>query len=210
MRNAYLLTTNPNQERTKFSKTLLEDIGFNVILFMAIKHKDKVISNKISMQAIYKKIINDNSSEWSYVFEDDINILKKINIKEIIEYEKISNKIIYLGVCRTKDWLKKKLINTEKKIAGELVYKTFGLTRGLHAIGLSRIGCKELLIFSQKEEYKDHRYMDVILCNFTENNPATIVGYNLIAYCPSGGWRGVFFQDQRKFPSTIKGKEFSK
>ena len=78
-RNAYLLTVNEKSARTIFSKKILLDIGFNVIIFKAIPNKDKVLSNKISMQEIYKKIINSNQ-KWNYVFEDDINIRERIKL----------------------------------------------------------------------------------------------------------------------------------
>lgn len=130
-RNAYLLTTNPLSERTVFSKTILENIGFNVILFQAIKHHDNVISNKLSMNTIYNIIYNDRSNTWSYVFEDDINILEPISLNEIIEYEGISNNIMYLGLCRYGD--DSKLLKTKHKINNNIVYKTLGNTRGLHA-----------------------------------------------------------------------------
>ena len=194
-RNAYLLTTNPNSERTVFSRKILEKVGFNVIIFKALPHSCNVTSNKISMQAIYEIICNDNSYEWNYVFEDDIDLLEPITLSEIIEYEKISNKVIYLGLCR---YGVDKIINTGNIINRHIVYKTFGNTRGLHAIGLSRTGCKELLEFSKTSK---HKYMDCILENFIELNPANIIKYHLQSYIY--GHRGIFFQNRRKFPSTI-------
>ena len=193
-RNAYLLTTNPKSERTIFSKNLLGKIGFNVIIFLAIKHHCKVTSNKISMKAIYKTICNDNTCEWNYVFEDDIDLLDKISLSEIIEYEKISDKIIYLGLCSNDPML----IKTKYTINKYPVYKTFGNTHGLHAIGLSRSGCKELLDFSTTN---DHKYMDCILGKFIKNNHANIIRYDLESYI--SGHRGIFFQNRRKFPTTI-------
>ena len=95
-RKAYLLTINEKSPRTIFSKKILQDIGFDVIIFKAIPNKDKVISNKISMQEIYKKIIN-SEHKWNYVFEDDINIRERISLDHIIEYENISEKVMYLG-----------------------------------------------------------------------------------------------------------------
>ena len=196
-RNAYLLSTNFESERTIYSKNLLEKIGFNVILFKAIKHNCKITSNKISMQAIYETICNDKTSDWNYVFEDDINILSDISLSEIIEYEKISDKIIYLGLCRFGS--DKFLIKTKNTINKHPIYKIFGNSRGLHAIALSKIGFKELLEFSKKNKNK---LMDIILCEFTKNNPATIIRYDLESYIP--GHRGIFYQDRKKFPTTIQ------
>ena len=104
------------------------------------------------MQGIYKTICNDKTSNWNYVFEDDIDLLDKILLSEIIEYEKISDKIIYLGLCRYGS--DNMLIKTKCTINKHPIYKTFGNTRGLHAIGLSSIGCKELLNFSINNDDK--------------------------------------------------------
>ena len=99
-RNAYLLTTNFNSPRAIFSKELLQKIGFNVITFLAIQHDDPIMSHKLSMVQIYN-IIENSTDEWSYIFEDDINILETITLDEIIEYEKISiNNFFYLGICK--------------------------------------------------------------------------------------------------------------
>ena len=84
-RNAYLLTCNPNSNRAIFSKNILEEIGFNVIFFQAIPHRIPLLSHKQSMIAIYNIIANDSSSEWSYVFEDDINKLEEIKLDELIQ-----------------------------------------------------------------------------------------------------------------------------
>ena len=58
-RNAYILTTNPQSDRTVFSVKILKDVGFNVHLIQHIHHTNPVISNRISMQYIYDIIQND-------------------------------------------------------------------------------------------------------------------------------------------------------
>jgi hypothetical protein len=68
-RNAYLLTCNTNSPRAIFSKKILENIGFNVNLITCIPNDNKVLSNKISMQYIYKLIIN-SKDDYSYIFEN--------------------------------------------------------------------------------------------------------------------------------------------
>ena len=151
------------------------------------------------MQHIYKKICRDKTKKWNYVFEDDINLLKKIKLSEIVKYEKISDNVIYLGLCTSKRRHNKKYhIKTKHKINNHPVYKTNGFTRGLHAIGLSHNGCKKLLQFSMKSR---HNYMDCILEEFTKKNPAIVIRYDLQSYLL--GHRGIFFQDRRKFPSKI-------
>ena len=202
IRNAYLLTCNKVSDRTKHCIKILEKVGFNVIIFLAIKHEDKVISNKISMLEIYKKIKDDEKNNWAYVFEDDINLLEKITIDEIIEYENISKNIFYLGLCRMLGKDNKFLRKTNFIIKGHNVYETLGYTRGLHALGLSREGASKLIEFSKKFKNKGNfRYMDVIVEEFTKIYPVNVVRYDLESYIK--GHRGIFFQDRKKFPSTI-------
>jgi len=194
MRKAYLLSVDFESPRTIFSKNLLEKIGFNVILFQAIKNTDKVISNKLSLLAIYK-IISDDNEDWSYIFEDDINILSPICISDIIEYENISESFFYLGCCVYNYY---KILKTEQIINNYNVYKTsFGI-RGHHAIGVSKKGALEIINFSQK--FDTQKYMDVILENFARFHPANILRFDL----DNGiGHRGLFFQDRKQFPSLI-------
>jgi len=195
-RKAYLLTINEKSPRTIFSKKILQDIGFDVIIFKAIPNKDKVISNKISMQEIYKKIIN-SEHKWNYVFEDDINIRERISLDHIIEYENISEKVMYLGFLSLHHG--NYHYNINKKIKGNDVYKSKGKTRGLHAVGITRKGAKELLKFSKEYNGEMNRYMDVILEKYTENNHATLVYNNKY----DKYHRGLFYQDRSKFPSII-------
>jgi len=182
-------------KRTLFSEQVLINIGFTVILVQHIPHTDNVISNKISMQSIYKRIAEGNE-EYAYVFEDDINILEPIQIEEIIEYEKISDMFFYLGLCKYSQHNGFFLSNNY--IRNKIVGVVSGCVRGLHAIGLSKKGAKELLKFS---EISENRYMDMILEEFTLRYPANIVRYDLESYIH--GHRGIIFQDRNRFPSEI-------
>ena len=193
VRTAYILTCDETSERSTCSKNVLEKVGFNIQTFTCIKHRNKVLSNKISMQKIYE-IIANGEDEWVYVFEDDINILEDIKIDELIEYEKISDKFFYLGTCGYVNNCKK----SEIKIRGNEVVKVIGDVRGLHAIGLSKNGAKELLEYSEKSS---EIYMDMILEEFARLNHPNIVRYDLESYI--SGHRGIFFQDRNKFPSSI-------
>lgn len=192
-RFGYILTLNPESERSKFSKKILENIGFDVIFIKAIPNNDNVLSNKLSMQYIYNLII-DSDNDYSYVFEDDINVIEQISLNEIIEYEKISEMFFYLGLCEYDSNVE----NTGYKIKDKDVYKKSGFCRGLHAIGLSKNGAKQLLNFSNNTT---ERYMDVILENFSKIYPANVVRYDLESYI--NGHKGIVFQDRNKFPSEI-------
>ena len=194
VRTAYILTCDETNDRSIFSKNVLENIGFNIIFFNCIKNENKVLSNKISMQKIYE-IIANGEEEWVYVFEDDINILEDIKIDELIEYENISDKFFYLGTC---GFVNNYKIYNDTKIRGNEVVKVKGMVRGLHAIGLSKNGAKELLEYSQKSS---KIYMDMILEEFAQLNNPNMVRYDLESYI--SGHRGIFFQDRNKFPTSI-------
>lgn len=193
-RKCFVLTCDENSQRTKFSKSLLEKIGFQVNLFIAVPNRDKVLSNKISMMHIYN-IISHGEDEWVYIFEDDINILEAVTIDEIIKYEDISSRFFYLGVCKYGSINPK--THTEK-INDKFVAIVDGSIRGLHAIGISKKGADELFHFARMTK---ERYMDVCLEQFAEKYPANVMRYDLESYIK--GHRGIFYQDRRKFPSII-------
>jgi hypothetical protein len=198
-RIGYLLTTNEESARYIFSKNLLEKIGFTVHCVKSIPHENKMLSNKLSMQYIYDKIQNSEEGFY-YVFEDDINILDNITLDEIIEYEKISKKFFYLGICEYGGYL---AFKSDIKIYGHDVYYKQGYAYGLHAIGINNVGAKELLEFSKKEEFNELYLMDVILNKFCAfYNPAYVVRYDL-EYSEATGHKGIMFQDRKTFPSMI-------
>ena len=196
MRTAYLLTTNKFSPRAQFSKKILETIGFTVKFFIAIPNNDKVLSNKLSMMNIYNIIVNENEN-WGYVFEDDINVVEPIFLDEIVQYEKISHPFFYLGCCMMNDG--ETLKSTGLTINNHQVTNICGGVRGLHGIGISKEGAKELLVFAYNSR---ERYMDCILEKFAEIHPANIVRYDLISP-QEKGHRGILFQDRHQFPSTI-------
>ena len=195
-RTAYILTANKSSKRTVFSKSLLEKIGFSVVLVQHIPHEDKVLSNKISMQHIYELIIN-GKDDYAYVFEDDINLIEPININEIIQYEQISNMFFYLGAC-TYGSNREQTTKHNAVINNHPVYTMSGHVRCLHAVGFSKNGAKTFLNFSKVSK---ERYMDMILEQFSLKYPANIIRYDLESYIH--GHRGILFQDRNKFPTTI-------
>jgi len=194
-RNAYLLTCDENSERTIFSKNILEQIGYNVILFRAIPHENPLLSHKQSMMEIYNIIADNENNEWSYVFEDDINILCDIKLDEIIKYEEISTHFFYLGICKYGD---NTIRETNYFINNHRVYSVSNCVRGLHAVAFSRQGAKEFINFMNNFKIE---YIDMILELYTIKHPANVVRIDLQSYIR--GHLGVFFQDRKKFESII-------
>ncbi len=194
-RKAYVLTCDVSSERALFSKSVLDKIGFDVVLFPAIHDPNKVVSNKKSMMAIYD-IIAKGDDEWGYVFEDDINLIQDITLGEIVEYEKISSMFFYLGVC---DYGAKKTNVCDVKINDHFVTIVAGQVRGLHAIGLSKRGAGELLGFIHNNWHI--AFMDLCLEEFSKVHPANVVRFDLESYLTDH--RGIIYQDRIRFPSTI-------
>jgi hypothetical protein len=148
------------------------------------------------MMSIYE-IVAKGSDEWVYIFEDDVNVLQEIRLHEIIEYEKISRMFFYLGTCIPYPENSREL--NHKKINNQDVTVVSGNVRGLHSIGLSKEGAKELLLFCK--DFENWEYMDMVLENFSEKYPANVIRYDLESYIY--GHRGIFFQDRDRFPSSI-------
>jgi len=194
-RKCYLLTCDESSSRTQFSKNILEKVGFSVEMFLAIPHKNKVISNKNSMMEIYSRISHGND-EWVYVFEDDVNLLEDITLEEIIKYESISSIFFYLGLCV---YDSNNFTTNDIKISNNSVTIVKGGIRGLHAIGLSKKGAHELLHYSCAS---NEIFMDVCLENFSLTYPANVVRYDLVSHLDDSH-RGVFFQDRKQFPTTM-------
>jgi hypothetical protein len=194
-RTAYLLTVDPRCERALFSKQVLKTIGFRVHFVQALPKADPVVSNKLSLIEIYK-LVATSAEEYSYVFEDDINVLEPITLDEIVQYEKISEMFFYLGVCEPRC---PAVHPNGVRINNHDVYTKSGANRGCHAFGLSKKGARALLAFS-----RHHRHIqpsDIILEMFSTVYPANVVRYDLESYIP--GHKGVIFQDRRRFPSTL-------
>ena len=196
MRKAYVLTTNKLSDRTIFSRNVLEQIGFIVVLIQHIPHENNVLSNKISMQHIYEMIVT-GEDDYAYVFEDDINVLEPIDITEIIQYEKISRLFFYLRACTYGNNLNK-ATKHNTTINSHNVFTMSGYVRGLHAVGFSKAGAAIVLEISKSIK---EPYMDVILEQITYTYPSNIVRYDLESYIR--GHRGIIFQDRKRFPTTI-------
>ena len=201
-RFAYVLTLNTESDRAKSCEELLRKIGFIVTFVDVIPHTDPVISNKRSMEHIYEMVrdLSQSDQEFSYIFEDDIATHTDIKLSEIIKYERLSDMFFYLGICVPLDLLRSNQ-RTGNSILGYPVQTISGNVRGLHAVAISKIGATELLEFAKTSS---HNYMDMVLNDFSLVYPANVVRYDLESYIP--GHRGMFFQDRKKYPSSIPDK----
>lgn len=199
-KKAFLLTCNENSERGVFSKNLLEKIGFDVIIQKAILHEDPVISNKISLAEIYRKIANMNE-KWVYIFEDDINILEMFDINELDEYEKISKDFYYLGCCCNVPVFHNL---TDIVINNHNVVMVKGGVRGTHAYGVSKEGAVKL--YNYVLLLDAIKPADIFLDTYTYFHPTYVYRYDLESYIP--GHRGIFFQDRKKFNSQLSDTNY--
>jgi len=197
-RRAILLTCNVDSKRAQFSRQVLERIGFIVEPFVAIPHEVPLKSHKQSMMQIYERIATELQEDWVYVFEDDINILADISLDEIVQYEAISSRFFYLGICELRPG--RAGIRSSIQINNHPVVGVKGGIRGLHAIALNCAGAAELLEWCRQRP--EELYIDVILEQFSIKYPSIVVRYDLESYIR--GHRGVFFQDRRRFPTTLE------
>ena len=197
-RNAYVLTVDENSERATLAKSVLERIGFNVILFEAIKDEFPMKSHRKSMYAIYEKIIEEEKNKYCYVFEDDINITKEVDLKYLTEYETTGEDIYYLGFCYNKG----KIIKQETKIHDEHLCRIRGGVRGIHSLCMTKRGAEILKGLYDSNPKMNH--MDVLLEGYTKTNPLIIIGRNLRSPCHSGHF-GIFYQDRKRFKSELDG-----
>jgi len=196
-RNAYILTLDKKSERAIFSKNILENIGFDVIIFEAIKDTKPMVSHKKSMRAIYEKIIKEENNKYCYVFEDDINTLLNIDLNYIINYEKLNEDIYYLGGCYNKG----ELIKQEIKINDYFLHKTKGGIRGIHSLCITKKGADILKGLSDNNLNELHT--DRLLENYTLTNPLYIIREDLKSPCHPGHF-GIFYQDRKRFKSTLE------
>lgn len=195
-RDAYVLTTDKTSDRAIFSKNLLEKIGFNVILFEAIKDEYPMVSHRKSMYAIYEKILETGKEGYYYVFEDDINTLLDVDLEYIINYEKLNQDILYLGCCYNGG----EIIKTDKIVNEKKMSKIKGGIRGIHSLAMNKKGVKLL-----KKLYDDNPkslHMDVLLEKYSLENPLYLAREDLISPC-CNSHLGIFYQDRDKFKSQL-------
>jgi hypothetical protein len=197
-RTAHILTCNRRSERAIFSKEILQKIGFSVNFIDCINEgknkEEKILSNRLSMTHIFE-LVKNSENNYSYIFEDDLNLVEEIKLPEIIQYESISSMFFYLGACSINYSSVK---DTGIKINNHCVYSVNGNFCCLHAIGLSKDGAKKLLKFSENK----YIAMDLILSDFQRKYPANIVRFDLTSPL-NKDHRGIIYQDRSKFPTTI-------
>lgn len=194
-RRAYVLVVDEASPRAVFTRRILTDIGFDVSMVRCTPDADKVLSNRLSMQQIYRTIL-ESADDWAYVFEDDINTLATIRLDEIVEYEAISAKYFYLGVCLDTD--SRIFRRNGKSVRGHNVVAVSNCA-GLHAIGICKEGATALLKASSAAGSSP--YMDRVLGQYSIKHSANVVRFDLKSRC--FGHRGVLFQDRDAFPSLI-------
>jgi hypothetical protein len=203
MRDAYILTAGNNPKRAERSEKILKDIGFETKIIQAIPANspicggNKVKSNYLSFKTILEQAVLA-SEDWFYFFEDDIALVEEISLSEIIQYEKISSELFYLGCCLPTG---AKGIPTEHIINSHIVYELEGAHCCLHALAFSKKGAKNLLeILSLKN--KQSKYADRVVGEFAQTQKVFCVRYDLKSPQCSGH-RGILFQDRQTFKSEI-------
>jgi hypothetical protein len=195
---AYLLTTDANSSRTKHSQNVLTVAGFDVVLSLCEMVKDvrpaKVWSNKNTFIRIIKNYIDSNSTDWLYVFEDDIETQTSATIEDIKQNISASTLFTYLGICGPKT-----TPNGNK------------CGRCAHAMGFSYAGARDILLFNYGSKRKtiqgnipiDEPFFDVVVeawC-FLKG------GFSVVHFEQESpqdkGHNGLFFQNRQKFTSII-------
>ena len=196
MLNAYVLTKDLNSHRAKFSKNILQKIGFNVIFFKAIKDRKPMISHRKSMYAIYEKILKEEENDYCCIFEDDINTDLNIKLEYIKNYEKLKEDIIYLGFS---DY-KAQYLETDNIINDKKLKKVRGGIRCIHSLMVSKKGVEILKNLYDVNPKQLH--MDVLLENYTLTKPLYVIREDIVSPCENKHY-GIFFQDRRIFKSQL-------
>jgi len=208
-RIAYLITVDPQSNRTQKSQNILSDAGFDVHLELSQRMEsqfDKVLSNKNAQLSIYRRIIADKSRPWGYIFEDDLSLACKSQAvvteedcdpidfsveHDILGEDGIERKhdlYVYLGVCGG-------IRQREELYCG----------RCAHAYGLSREGAEKLIKFDKYflVHPEGTHYMDVVMDNFCRKEGGFPVSYANYTSPQVSEHFGAFFQDRLSFPTLI-------
>ena len=197
-RIAYLLTANVSSERTRHSMKTLEIAGFSVVLSLCevvrAVESGMVWSNKDTFIRIIKHYIQNNSTEWLYLFEDDIDVLTNTSIHDIEQNISESTLFTYLGIC-----------------APQTTPSGGRCGRCAHAMGFSYAGAREVLLFNTMNKHKlctgniplDEPYFDVVVEGWCLLKGGFSVAHLELESPQDHRHNGLFFQDRGKFKSII-------
>jgi hypothetical protein len=206
MRNAYLLTTYKYQTKLNQATNVLNSVGFNLNIVEAIDKKqcknNPVFSHAQSFISILKKGVQE-AEDWFYFFEDDIALIEPIELTEIIEYEKISDKMLYLGCSLGSGKhvynIKPEGVVSGIKIRERDVYRVVGDIRCTHALGFSKTGATFLLdcIYNNIDKCQENYAADLNLSQLiqTEKLKSFCVRFDLVSP-QNKGHKGIFYQDR--------------
>jgi hypothetical protein len=198
-KNAYLLTANVDSDRRRHSINTLTVAGFNVVLSLCEMLRDvepvRVWSNKNTFMRVIKDYIESNSTDWLYIFEDDINMQPNTSIEDIEYNRPASILFTYLGIC------------------GPQTTPNGGKCgRCAHAMGFSYAGARDVLLFNHESKTRlisgnlpmNEPFFDVVVEGWCFLNG----GFNVVHFehtSPQNeGHKGLFFQNRDKFSSTIR------
>jgi len=193
-RTAYLLTIDDTTFRYHHSHKLLLQQGFRVETFIAPKHLDKWYSNRVGLLAILEKIAAKNE-HWSYVFEDDINLVEDVPLLSSAKpIERLSDKFFYLGLCQDESWFLRRFTRMHSDV-------TCGTCA--HAFAITPVGARELVQFADPELPPLARSFDYTMKEWCEHsNGFRLVRPDLESPLDSNQL-GLVYQDRLQFPSTI-------
>jgi len=195
---AYLLTANVNSERTMHSMKTLEIAGFSVVLSLCevvrAVESGMVWSNKETFIRIIKHYIQSNSTDWLYLFEDDIDVLTNTTIQDIEQNISESTLFTYLGICAPQT-------TPSGGICG----------RCAHAMGFSYAGARDVLLFKMVSKRKlctgniplDEPFFDVVVEGRCLLKGGFSVVHLELESPQDHRHNGLFFQDRGKFKSII-------
>ena len=166
---------------------------------------------------VWEIISKKNSSNWSFIFEDDVVLLNDLNIRDIINYFPKGSHSINLGGCAR--FMNRTLQNlTSRDISGKIgnfnIYTFNGWPLCLHSYSMTSEGANKALKNHNLNKYK--RPVDLSLNLSDEfSNGAFLLHYDKTAYgsyhhTSSGifgqirddGIDGIFYSDIKRVNQT--------
>jgi hypothetical protein len=206
---AYVITTSTSQPRAQQTMRLLGGLGFSVTPVLAqppltSSALSKVWSNRNTIITTLQLHLRHSSSDWAYIFEDDIAVAAvDVSAVEVSHFSSSSHsQFQYLGVCVPPYHIQ----------AGEN-YGTSACGRCAHAMAISKKGIADLLDFvttSARPDFfgevpQQQPYFDVIVeswCNERSDGGFPVLQGHIISP-QDESHRGAFYQDRQRWQTTI-------